>query len=104
MPPSEVPEPASQGQATESPTSPITIGSAEEEQVGSQNDATESPEEATPAATIASTGEGEEAQKVRAEGTLRVQSPTRQQGPLNPESRPKGCKQRKQRKLRAEEV
>ena len=69
LPPSEVPEPASQGQATESPTSPITIGSTEEEQAGSQNNATEPSEEATPAATIASTGEGDKAQEVRTEGT-----------------------------------
>ena len=69
VPPSKVPEPASQGQAKEFPTFPITIGNTEEEQAGSQNNATEPSEEATPAATIASTGEGDKAQEVRTEGT-----------------------------------
>ena len=45
-PPSKAPEPASQGQATESPTSPIMIGSTEEEQVGSETNAAEALEEA----------------------------------------------------------
>ena len=48
----EVPEPVSP-EANESPTSPSTIGSTEEEHDGSQPNATEPPEEATPAATIA---------------------------------------------------
>ena len=65
VPPSEVPEPASQGQATEAPTSPITIGSAEEENVGSQNNATEPSEEATPVETITSTSEGDKTQEGR---------------------------------------
>ena len=51
-PPTEVPEPVSP-EANESPTSPSTIGSTEEEHDGSQPNATEPPEEATPAATIA---------------------------------------------------
>ena len=63
-PPTEVPEPVSP-EANESPTSPITIGSTEEEHDGSQPNATEPSEEATPAATIASTSEGDKAQERR---------------------------------------
>ena len=49
----------------ESPTSPVTIGSTEEEHDGSQPNATEPSEEATPAATIASSSEGDKAQERR---------------------------------------
>ena len=63
-PPTEVPEPVSP-EANESPTSPITIGSTEEERDGSQPNATEPSEEATPAATIASTSEGDKAHERR---------------------------------------
>ena len=62
MPPSEVPVPASQGQVTESPTSPITIGSAEEENVGSRNNATEPSDDETP-----SMSEGDKTQEGRIE-------------------------------------
>ena len=63
-PPTEVPEPVSP-ETNESPTSPITIGSAEEEHDGPQPNATEPSEEATPAATIASTSEVDKAQERR---------------------------------------
>ena len=64
-PPSEVPEPASQGQATESPTSPIMIGSTDEEQVGSETNAAEPSEEMSPIETIASASEEDTAQEER---------------------------------------
>ena len=63
--PSEVPEPASQGQATESPTSPIMIDSTEEEQVGSEMNAAEPSEEVSPTETIASASVEDTAQEVR---------------------------------------
>ena len=69
IPPSEVPEPASQVHATESPTSPITIGSTEEERVGSQKNATEPSEEASPVETIASASEENTAQEGRTVAT-----------------------------------
>ena len=56
VPPSEAPEPTSQGQATEPPASPITIGSADEENVGSRNNATEPSGDEEPAETIAQLG------------------------------------------------
>ena len=65
VPPSKVPEPASQGQAKEFPTFPITFGNPEEEQAGSQNNATEPSEEATPVETITSTSEGDKTQEGR---------------------------------------
>ena len=64
-PPSEVPEPTSQGQATESPISPIMIGSTEEEQVGSETNAAEPSEEMSPIETIASASEEDTAQEER---------------------------------------
>ena len=52
--PSELPEPASQDRETESPTSPIAIGSTEEEQAGSQKNVTEPSASASPVETIVS--------------------------------------------------
>ena len=63
VPPSEAPEPTSQGQATEPPASPITIGSADEENVGSRNNATEPSGDEEPAETIASMSEGDKTQE-----------------------------------------
>ena len=62
VPPSEAPEPTSQGQATE-PPSPITIGSTDEENVGSRNNATEPSSDEEPAETIASMSEGDKTQE-----------------------------------------
>ena len=73
-PPSEIPEPASQGQATESPTSPIMIGSTEEEQVGSETNAAEASEEpsaaASPIETVASASDNDAAQAKRTAPTM----------------------------------
>ena len=60
---SEVPEPDSRGQATASPTSPITIGSTEEDNGCSRNNDTEPSEEETPRETITSMSEGDKIQE-----------------------------------------
>ena len=91
-PPSEVPEPASQGQATESPTSPIMIGSTEEEQVGSETNAAEPSEEVSPIETIASASEEDTAQEER---TAPTPAPTVRLRPLSRENCQKGRKQEK---------
>ena len=63
LPPSEVPEPDSRGQATASPTSPITIGSAEEDNGCSRNNDTEPSEEETQVETITSMSERDKIQE-----------------------------------------
>ena len=55
--PSEVPEPAGTDHAIEPPTSPILIGSTEEEQAGSRKNATEPSANESPAETIVSASE-----------------------------------------------
>ena len=69
-PPSEVPEPASQGHTPDSPTSRITIGSTEEEQADSQKEATEPSESESHAETIVSASCEAAGKSRRANATL----------------------------------
>ena len=69
-PPSETPEPASQSHAPHSPTSPITIGSTEEEQADSQKEATEPSESESHAETIVSASCEAAGKSRRADATL----------------------------------
>ena len=65
-----MPEPASQGHAPDSPTSPITIGSTEEEQAASQKEATEPSESESHAETIVSASCEAAGKNRRANATL----------------------------------
>ena len=69
VPPSEAPEPTSQGRETEPPASPITICSTEEENVSSRNNATEPSDEEVLAETVASISEGGKTQEESMEAT-----------------------------------